>query len=237
MSNMERQNVATSPLYADSGKVSFASALSWRARVAVYERFLSALVPQHQDTILDVGVTCDRRFHESNFLERLYPHKDRITCVGTEDASHLEHDYPGLRFTRVDGHEPLPFGANHFKIAFSNAVIEHVGSCDQQRSFLREMLRVSERFFVATPNRWFPIEVHTGLPLLHYAPAPLFRRLLARTRYRFWADERNLNLLSGRDLRGLFPTSTEPTLDVVGIGWGAARSNLVAYGRSGGHRR
>jgi SAM-dependent methyltransferase len=140
--------------------------------------------------------------------------------------------YLGVRFVRVAPGARLPFADGHFDITFSNAVIEHVGSRNRQRLFLEEMLRVSRRFFIATPNRWFVIEPHTGLPFLHYLPAAAFRRVLRHTRYRFWSEESNLNLLSRMDLLRLFPTEVRPILDWVGIGWGSCKSNLVAYGWS-----
>jgi hypothetical protein len=33
---------------------------------------------------------------------------------------------------------------------------------------------VARRGFFTTPNRWFPIELHTKIPLLHYLPWRLF---------------------------------------------------------------
>ena len=33
----------------------------------------------------------------------------------------------------------------------------------------------------ATPNRWFPIEFHTLLPLVHWLPPEHFRKLLVLT--------------------------------------------------------
>ena len=50
--------------------------------------------------------------------------------------------------------------------------------------------------FVTTPNRWFPIEVHTVLPLVHYLPPSTFRAILRRLGRDFFADEANLNLMS-----------------------------------------
>ena len=41
-------------------------------------------------------------------------------------------------------------------------MIEHVGGEEEQRRFVAEVLRVGRRAFITTPNRWFPIEVHTG---------------------------------------------------------------------------
>ena len=225
--------MATSELWANAGMRPFASTLAWRARSAIYKRFVERLAPRPDDTVLDVGVTCDSLHGESNFFEQLYPYKQRITCVGTEDASDIEVAHPGVRFTQVVSGEPLPFPAKRFKIAFSNAVVEHVGSREHQRRFVREILRVSERFFVVVPNRWFAIEPHTGLPLIHYLPAPAFRGALRWSGHAFWAKEENLNLLGRADLAGLFPADASTTIEAVGIGWIGYRSNIAAYGLSG----
>ena len=56
---------------------------------------------------------------------------------------------------------------------FSNAVIEHVGGRDRQRKFVTEAIRVGRRVFITTPNRLFPVEVHTRLPLVHWLPDSL----------------------------------------------------------------
>ena len=76
--------------------------------------------------------------------------------------------------------EPLPFRDGEFDVVFSNAVVEHVGSRTAQAAFVGELCRVGKSFFITTPNRWFPVEHHTGLPLLHYLPASVFRSLLRR---------------------------------------------------------
>jgi hypothetical protein len=69
----------------------------------------------------------------------------------------------------------------------SAAVIEHVGSFARQCDFLKECCRVARRaVFVTTPNRWFPVEFHTILPLVHWLPKPAFRTLDAEDRSRFF---------------------------------------------------
>ena len=93
--------------------------------------------------------------------------------MGTEDGSHLEERYPGLSYKQVQPGDPLPFRDAEFDVVFSNAVLEHVGSRSAQAAFVRELCRVGKAFFITTPNRWFPIEHHTGLPMLHYLPAPV----------------------------------------------------------------
>jgi len=55
----------------------------------------------------------------------------------------------------------LPFKSHSFDWVFSNAVIEHVGGLDRQELFASESRRVARKgYFVATPNRRFPIEPH-----------------------------------------------------------------------------
>ncbi len=203
--------------YRNTERVPFASRLGMHARRKIYAAFSEALRPQPEHTVLDVGVTSNTEREESNFFEQFYPYKDRITCVGTEDGSHLESRYPGLQFLAVKGGQALPFGDGVFDIAFSNAVLEHTGSTAEQARFIAEIARVSRRFFVATPNRWFPVEHHTGLPLLHYLPQPLYRSLLRHTQYRFWADEANLNMLSRRQLRSLAPKNLDCEVVLVRV--------------------
>ncbi len=76
-----------------------------------------------------------------------------------------------MRAVRADGRE-LPFADGAFDLGFSNAVVEHVaGGREGQRRFVHELCRVAQRVFVTTPNRWFPLEVHTLLPFVALAAA------------------------------------------------------------------
>jgi hypothetical protein len=218
--------------YQHSGRVPLASRLSLAARRKMFRLFLQCLQPGPSTSVIDVGVTCDASFAESNYFEQMYPYPQQIVCVGTEDGSHLMRMYPGLRYERVTPGQALPFRDREFDIVFSNAVLEHVGSRDAQRAFLREICRVGNAFFVTTPNRWFPVEHHTGLPLLHHLPAPVFRALIRNTRYGYWADEAHLNLLGARELARLFPDDVRPAIRRIRLA--GITSNLVAFGRTVG---
>jgi len=224
-------NVATgSVYYQHSGTLPLASSISLRARRRMFQLFMTNLAPTAETRVLDVGVTSDSVYPESNYFERWYPHPDRITAVGTEDGSHLVAGYPGLKYHQVTAGAPLPFADGAFDVVFSNAVIEHVGSRASQQAFVRELLRVGRAFFVTTPNRWFPVEHHTGIPLLHYLPASLYRATLRRTRFSYWADEGHLNMLTPRTFHSLFPPPSDARiLRITTLG---ATSNLAAVGRS-----
>ncbi len=194
-----------------------------------YGAFMDVMAPSPATTILDVGVTPDQTAADSNFFEKWYPHPERITETSIEDASCLETAHPGLTFVQTAG-DSLPFDDDQFDVAFSTAVIEHVGDRAQQRQFLAELLRVSKRFFVTTPNRWYPVELHTYVPFLHWLPQHHHQRALRHLGKDAWATTENLNLLDERDLRALFPAGVVPT--VTGTKLFGMRSNLLAYGDS-----
>ena len=103
---------------------------------------------------------------------------------------------------RADGRE-LPFADGEFDLGFSNAVVEHVaGGREGQRQFVHELCRVARRVFVTTPNRFFPLEVHTLLPFAHWLPPARARRAL---RARGFDDV--LDPLGPKELASLFPYS------------------------------
>jgi SAM-dependent methyltransferase len=132
----------------------------------------------------------------------------------------------------------LPFDDIQFDIVFSNAVIEHVGGPSQQRAFVGELCRVARQVFIATPNRWFPVEHHTGLPLVHYLPRPAFRSLLRRTPFSYWSHEEHLRILDAEELRSLFSPARSVRVERAGVGAGLFASNLIAYaGDSESQRR
>jgi hypothetical protein len=179
---------------------SLADRVARRVRERMYQR-LRALVPLDAlENVLDVGVTADRELICSNFFENFYPHPGRITALSNQDATWMEAHYQGLTFVRSNALS-MPFADDSFDLVFSNAVIEHVGSAENQKQFLRECARVSRRFvFLTTPNRYHPMEFHTVLPLIHFLPKKTHRALLKKLGMDFFAQEENLNLLSKRDL-------------------------------------
>src|SRR5215472_4875227 len=139
-------------------------------------------------------------------------------------------NYAGLRYQRVEPSQALPFDAGAFDIVFSSAVIEHVGDRVAQASFVRELCRVGRGFCVTTPNRWFPMEHHSGLPLVHLLLVNVHRSLLRHTRFRYWTQEENLNMLSEAELAKLFPQGWPMTIKRIRVA--GVCSNLVAKGKS-----
>ena len=202
--------------------------ISHIARERNYRHFAETMRPGEHTEILDIG-TCDEITPEANMLQQMHPHPARITCTSIGDGAPILAAYPSVRHVRIVPGEPLPFADAQFEIAFSNAVIEHVGSAAAQQAFVRELCRVSRRAYVTAPNRMFPIEHHTRIPFVHWLPKPWFRALLRRTRFAFYASEENLNHVSAAQLRACFPAGRQPRIAYTGVGVGCFRSNLVAF--------
>ena len=169
--------------------------------------FLKHLRPTAETRVVDVGVG-DTGFRTEpgvgathNFFEALYPWPERITAVSDVPLPHFAEHFPAVTWVVADGRD-LPFEDDAFDVAFSNAVVEHVGGRDDQRRFVNELCRVAPRVFVSTPNRWFPLELHTLVPFVHWLPRSLSNRAFALLHKDVWDDT---NLLSSRELIGLFP--------------------------------
>jgi hypothetical protein len=114
----------------------------------------------------------------------------------------------------------LPFPDGAFDLVFSNSVIEHIEDSSQRRAFAREIARVGKRYWVQTPNRGFPVEMHLWMPLLHWFPRGGWQRPLLpwcslwfmlsdptvdRADYYFDHYLKSLRLLTASEVRALFP--------------------------------
>lgn len=175
----------------------------FRARRRMYEVMESMVPVDEMESILDVGVTSDRDCWYSNYFEQLTSAPERITAFSDQDASWMCDQWKGLKFVRGDA-RAMPFDDNSFDFVFSSAVVEHVGSRECQLLFLKECIRVARKhIFITTPNRWYPVEMHSGLPFLHWLPMPLFRAILRMIGQGELAKETNLNLLSLREFNAL----------------------------------
>jgi SAM-dependent methyltransferase len=212
--------------YRDGLKVPLAKRVMLAARKRIYDLFRAECRPHASTCIVDIGVS-DEESDEANMLEKMHPYTSMITCAGTGSGAAILKAYPGIRFQHIEPRAPLPFRDGQFDIAYSSAVLEHVGGPEQRAHFILEALRVAKAGFIAMPHRWFPIEHHTGLPLVHFAPS-LFRAALRGTRYDYWTKRENLEFLDAALLKREWPNSTiDSKLVRTGINLGWFSSNLA----------
>src|ERR1051326_569752 len=136
----------------------------FRARRFAFLRQLLEQVPVPW-RMLDVGGTAE--FWK--MMEFRIPAGSAICILNLQPPS-TDQFGSGFSFRRGDATDLREFADSSFDVVFSNSVIEHVGDFSAQRRMAAEVRRVGVRYFVQTPNYWFPIEPHFLLPGVQWLP-------------------------------------------------------------------
>lgn len=109
----------------------------------------------------------------------------------------------------------LPFADGEFDAIYSNSVIEHLFTWENQVKMADEVRRVGRNYFVQTPNYFFPIEPHWVFPGFQYLPK--FTRVALIRRFQLghmdriedrkaaWHQIEEVKLLTVPKMRRLFP--------------------------------
>ena len=130
--------------------------------------FARTFRPTPETRVLDVGGTP----YNWTFVEP--PPAVTLLNLGPADAAATAS---GFEYVDADARD-LPFADDSFDIVFSNSLIEHLGTWEDQQRFAREAARVAPRLWVQTPARSFPVEPHLMTPVIHFLPKRWQRRLL-----------------------------------------------------------
>jgi hypothetical protein len=160
--------------------------------------------------ILDVG-------GEENFWKTLLPELRDWQGVSVTLMNVFPQTVSTPNFTAVTGdarHMPQ-FADGEFDLVFSNSVIEHVGTFEDQQAMAAEVKRVGRRYLLQTPNYWFPIEPHFVFPCFQYLPIPVRTWLLQHVSLGWLPrtpdyntarrEVESIRLLTGREMKSLFP--------------------------------
>ncbi|MBN8705762.1 MAG: class I SAM-dependent methyltransferase [Bacteroidetes bacterium] len=119
------------------------------------------------------------------------------------------------------------FSAGHFDLIFSNSVIEHVGTFDEQKKMADEIKRVGKFHFVQTPNPLFPIEPHFHVPFWVFLPEGIKIWLLTHFSLGWYPKQgskidalnevKSINLIPLKKFRILFQSSVIKHEKIFGI--------------------
>ena len=114
-------------------------------------------------------------------------------------------------------------------------MIEHVGTYQDQLQMAQEVRRVGKRYFIQTPNKYFPLEPHFLFPLFQFFPIKLRVLLMQNFSLGWFAKTpdaakareivESIRLLSKREFVALFPKASIYEEKVFGL-----TKSFVAYG-------
>ena len=187
-----------------------------RRRATLFRDLISSL--NRPLSILDVGGTPlfweKMGFAEEGGVKIVLLNPDEHELARRE----AELTRPDLTLMTGDARDLREFEDKQFDVVFSNSVIEHVGSYEDQHRMAEEVRRVGKRYFVQTPNRFFPIEPHFLFPLFQFLPQSL-KVFLIRHFDIGWFERTfdkqeatkiagSIRLLTETEVRELFPGGT-----------------------------
>lgn len=169
--------------------------------------------------VLDVGGAA--YFWNTSSLPSLPNIEIILLNLGVEEI-----DHPKIKSVVGDATDMSEFEDNSFDLVFSNSVIEHLYTKENQQKMANEIIRVGKKHFIQTPNRYFPVEAHYALPFAQYLPKDLVYFFLTKTklsRLQKWdpkdaqqyLDE--IRLLDLREMQQLFPNSNMYLEKVMGM--------------------
>lgn len=210
----------------------FVEAFSEQRRSVRGAQFRALLEPTPDDAILDLGSEA------GDHIAAIVPFRENVTIADIDgDLLARGAERFGFQTALLEETGPLPFADGQFDIVFCSSVIEHVtvpkdsleamrgkrtfqaASWERQRQFANEIRRVSKRYFVQTPNKWYPIESHTWLPLpIVFLPRSVQLRVVASTN-RWWIKRTAVdwNLLTAAQMGELFPDAEVTSERTVGL--------------------
>ena len=171
-------------------------------------RFFDVMNPDSDTKILDLGGTCNNW----DFIQT----DSQITLLNL-DSTHDRRYKDNIKFIQGDALD-ITFTDNSFDIVFSNSVIEHVHTWENQKRFASEALRIGKKVWIQTPAREFFLEPHYITPFIHWFPKQLSMKLIRNfTLYglikrptledvKKMVDE--IRLISHDEMKELFPGCT-----------------------------
>lgn len=194
--------------YADNTKPGSVSNKFRKKRFSIFLELIKDLPKPVK--ILDIGGT-KNFWHQMGFIDSP---EIILTIINIENE---DVSSSGARFIKADARELSIFKDKEFDIVFSNSVIEHFISFEDQQLVAKEILRTGKKHYVQTPNYYFPFEPHYLFPCFQFFPVSIKVYLLMHFKMG-WFDKmktkeealhtiNSIRLLRKKDLRILFPNS------------------------------
>lgn len=153
-----------------------------------------------KNKILDFGVSSSKNSDSNPFVKYFIKKKYKsLYGCGLDNISDVKNNLKDLKYKKIKPNKKLPYKDNYFSISISHAVFEHLGSFKKKQFYLSELLRISKKVFITVPNRYFPVEHHSNIPLLGYLPSKLIYKILVFFNYNLFNSEKTLTFNSIND--------------------------------------
>ena len=187
------------------------SSLSAKLRTKRFVLFRSLLnSTSYPLRILDVGGR-ETIWSREGFCTPSAIDKYQITILNIQKE---KTSSPNITSIVGDARNMSEFADGEFDMVYSNSVIEHVGDYNDKMQMAKEIQRVGKKYFVQTPNFYFPIEPHFVYPFFQFLPREIKvwilmhfgrRRKKVATREQALSIVNRINLLTKKEFSKFFP--------------------------------
>ena len=207
----------------------FIDRIVFKKRLEISNIINSIIKKQKIYDALDIGTTNDDANFSSNSVIKNIKNIKKFKCISDQEIN-SKFFYKRLKKSITEDLSEKELNEFSSDIVISNATIEHVGGALNQKKMLENIIKLTQKnFIITTPNKFHPIEFHTKIPLIHWLPKPIYRKILNLLGLSFHAKEENLNLLSIRELKKLLDNQ-KITYQIKFIKLFFFRSNIIIIG-------
>ena len=180
---------------------------------------------------LDIGTTNDREHSHSNYLIKNLKNIKVFKSISDQKINSTFF-IKSLTKSILENFSYEEINQYSSDLVFSNATIEHVGSTTNQLKMISNIIKLTKKNFVLiAPNRYHPIDFHTQIPLIHWLPKKIHRKILSLIGLKFYSKEENLNLLSTTDLINLLNNFDTIQYEVRYLNFLGFKSNCIIFGK------
>jgi|TARA_B100001964_G_scaffold43966_1_gene48950 hypothetical protein len=196
-------------------------------RIKIYRIFEKNSSFDENTKIIDVGTTPILDEHE-NIIFHHYKWTKNITGFSNQDCTILKENlFKSNNFVLGDA-KNIKCKDHAYDVSFCSATIEHVGSYLDQKKLISELTRISKKYiFITTPNRNFPIDFHTKLPLIHLLPKKVHRKILYIFGLNYFSKEENLNLLNTNEIKQICEELNIKNFEIIYNKFFFLNSNII----------
>ena len=201
-----------------------------KKRLEIVDIINNQIILYNINEVLDIGTTNDTKNKSSNFIVKNLKNIKNFNSISDQliTSSFFKKKLQKSITENFSEYEIENFKSD---LVISNATIEHVGNYDNQKTMFDNMIKLCKKMIIiSTPYRYHPLEFHTKIPLIHWLPKNIHRKILKNIGLTFFSKEENLNLLSKSDFNN-FVESEKIRGEFRYIKFLFFKSNLIFIGK------
>ena len=179
----------------------FADKIIFKKRIEILSIIKRMIDLKMINSCLDIGTTNDFNKKSSNLIIK---NLNEINILKSISTQKIDFPFFNIILTKsiTDNFSNDEINKMSSDLVISSATIEHVGNEKNQIKMINNIIKLSKKYLViTTPNRLYPIDFHTKIPLIHWFPKNLHRFILKIFGLNCLSKEENLNLLSKNELK------------------------------------